>query len=55
MQLHYAVYILECRNGQYYTGYSTRLKGRLKAREIGERIILKMKEFVHVFVNGMTG
>ncbi|MDY2588210.1 type I restriction endonuclease subunit R [Winogradskyella aquimaris] len=27
----------------------------LKAREIGERIILKMKEFVEVFVNGMTG
>lgn len=27
----------------------------LKAREIGERIIQKMKEFVEVFVNGMTG
>ncbi|MBC30464.1 MAG: deoxyribonuclease HsdR [Muricauda sp.] len=27
----------------------------LKAREIGERIIQKMKEFVDVFVNGMTG
>ncbi|QCX01931.1 type I restriction endonuclease subunit R [Aggregatimonas sangjinii] len=26
----------------------------LKAREIGERIILKMKEFVEIFVNGMT-
>lgn len=27
----------------------------LKAREIGERIILKMKEFVQVFLEGMTG
>tara|TARA_R110002096_G_scaffold431980_1_gene647963 strand:+ start:514 stop:1377 length:864 start_codon:yes stop_codon:yes gene_type:complete len=27
----------------------------LKAREIGERIIDKMKEFVQVFVNGMVG
>lgn len=27
----------------------------LKAREIGERILDKMREFVQVFVNGMTG
>ena len=27
----------------------------LKAREIGERILLKMKSFVEVFVNGMVG
>lgn len=27
----------------------------LKAREIGERILDKMKEFVQVFINGMTG
>ena len=27
----------------------------LKAREIGDRIILKMKEYVKIFVNGMTG
>jgi len=27
----------------------------LKAREIGERIIEKMKQYVEVFVNGMTG
>jgi len=27
----------------------------LKAREIGERIISKMKEFIDVFVNGMVG
>ena len=27
----------------------------LKAREIGDRIILKMKEYVQVFVNGMIG
>jgi type I restriction enzyme R subunit len=27
----------------------------LKAREIGERILDKMKEFVQVFVQGMTG
>jgi len=26
----------------------------LKAREIGERIIAKMKEFVDVFVRGMA-
>jgi type I restriction enzyme R subunit len=27
----------------------------LKAREIGERILDKMKEFIEVFVNGMVG
>ena len=27
----------------------------LKAREIGERILLKMKNFIEVFVTGMTG
>ena len=27
----------------------------LKAREIGERILDKMKEFVEVFVHGMVG
>ncbi|CAN5422151.1 hypothetical protein BH09BAC5_BH09BAC5_05320 [soil metagenome] len=27
----------------------------MKAREIGERIIYKMKEFVEMFVNGMVG
>jgi hypothetical protein len=27
----------------------------LQARHIGERIIEKMREFVEVFVNGMTG
>ncbi len=27
----------------------------LKAREIGERIIHKMKEFVEIFVRGMVG
>ena len=27
----------------------------LKAREIGERILDKMREFVQVFINGMTG
>ncbi|WP_255569701.1 hypothetical protein [Cellulophaga sp. HaHa_2_95] len=27
----------------------------LKAREIGERILSKMKEFVQVFIEGMTG
>jgi type I restriction enzyme R subunit len=27
----------------------------LKAREIGERIILKIKKFIDVFVTGMTG
>ncbi len=27
----------------------------LQARSIGERILDKMKEFVQVFINGMTG
>ncbi|PQJ81306.1 type I restriction endonuclease subunit R [Polaribacter glomeratus] len=27
----------------------------LKAREIGERIIVKMKKFVNIFIDGMTG
>ncbi len=27
----------------------------LKAREIGERIIIKMKKYITVFINGMTG
>jgi putative endonuclease len=36
MQLPYAVYILKCANGQYYTGYTTRIKGRLNDHERGE-------------------
>lgn len=31
MHLPYAVYILKCRNGQYYTGYSANVAKRLKA------------------------
>lgn len=36
MELPYAVYILKCANGQYYTGYSANLKNRLRAHRKGE-------------------
>jgi len=31
MELPYAVYILKCSDGTYYTGYSTNIENRLKA------------------------
>ncbi|MCX2720606.1 GIY-YIG nuclease family protein [Lentiprolixibacter aurantiacus] len=36
MILPYAVYILECKNGQYYTGFSRNLGNRLRAHRRGE-------------------
>ncbi len=32
----YAVYILECATGQYYTGFATNIENRLKAHTNGE-------------------
>jgi putative endonuclease len=31
MELLYGVYILKCRNGKYYTGYTTNIQNRLLA------------------------
>ncbi len=36
MPLPYAVYILQCANDQFYTGFSTNLEQRLKAHRKGE-------------------
>ncbi|WP_019668338.1 GIY-YIG nuclease family protein [Eudoraea adriatica] len=36
MELPYAVYILKCSNGQYYTGFTRNLKRRLKNHANGE-------------------
>lgn len=36
MELPYAVYILKCANGQYYTGYTANITNRLKAHNKGE-------------------
>lgn len=36
MNLTYAVYILKCANGQYYTGYTANIKNRLIAHNKGE-------------------
>jgi putative endonuclease len=56
MELPYAVYILKCANGQYYTGYSKNLKKRLKNHANGEVRFTKDKlpfEVVHIsqFIN----
>ncbi len=51
MCLSYAVYILKCRNGQYYTGYSKNLNNRLKNHANGEVRFTKDKlpfEVVHI-------
>ncbi|MGB5204088.1 MAG: GIY-YIG nuclease family protein [Eudoraea sp.] len=51
MELPYAVYILKCANGQYYTGYSKYLKKRLKNHANGEVRFTKDKlpfEVVHI-------
>ena len=51
MCLSCAVYILKCRNGQYYTGYSQNLENRLKNHENGQVRFTKDKlpvELVHV-------
>ncbi len=36
MQLPYAVYILKCASGKYYTGYTTNITNRLVAHRKGE-------------------
>ncbi len=36
MELPYAVYILKCANGQFYTGYTENITNRLKAHSNGE-------------------
>lgn len=56
MELPYAVYILKCSDGTYYTGYSTNIKNRLKAHRNKEVHYTKSKlpiELVHLssFVN----
>ncbi|MGB5385809.1 MAG: GIY-YIG nuclease family protein [Eudoraea sp.] len=51
MELPYAVYLLKCANGQYYTGYSKNLKNRLKNHANGKVRFTKDKlpfEVVHV-------
>ena len=51
MELPYAVYILKCVNGQYYTGYTANITNRLKAHNNGEVLFTKDKlpvELVHL-------
>lgn len=51
MKLQIGVYILECRNGQYYTGYSRNISKRLKAHRRGEVSFTKDKlpvKVVHI-------
>jgi putative endonuclease len=36
MELSYGVYVLKCRNGKYYTGYTTNIRNRLIAHCKGE-------------------
>jgi len=51
MTLPYAVYILRCSNGQYYTGFSANLEKRMKAHQNGEVHFTKDKlpfKLVHV-------
>ncbi|MGB5458961.1 MAG: GIY-YIG nuclease family protein [Eudoraea sp.] len=51
MELPYAVYILKCSNGQYYTGFTRNIKRRLKEHRNGEVRFTKNKlpfEVVHV-------
>lgn len=51
MELPYAVYILKCATGQFYTGYSTDIMTRLEAHRKGEVHFTKDKlpiELVHL-------
>lgn len=43
MELPYAVYILKCANGKYYTGYTTNINNRLVAHNKGEVSFTKDK------------
>ena len=36
MNLRFAVYILQCSNNTYYTGFTTNIRNRLKAHSKGE-------------------
>ncbi|WP_343768880.1 GIY-YIG nuclease family protein [Gangjinia marincola] len=49
--LPYAIYILKCSNGKYYTGFTANLSQRLKAHQRGEVSFTRNKlpvELVHV-------
>ncbi|WP_190809550.1 GIY-YIG nuclease family protein [Flagellimonas sp. S3867] len=51
MKLPYAVYILKCSNGQYYTGFSGNLSQRISAHSKGQVHFTMDKlpiELVHV-------
>ncbi len=43
MELSYTVYILECADGKYYTGFSRNFTNRLKAHQNGEVNFTKMR------------
>lgn len=43
MKLNYSVYILKCKNGQFYTGFTTNLENRIKAHNNGEVSFTKDK------------
>lgn len=43
MELPYAVYILKCANGQYYTGYTTNIAERFRAHQKGQVSFTKWK------------
>lgn len=43
MELPFAVYILKCANGTYYTGYTTNINKRLIAHKNGEVSFTKDK------------
>jgi len=51
MDLPYKVYILKCRTGQFYTGFSANLEKRIKAHNNGEVHFTKDKlpvELIHI-------
>ncbi len=51
MDLPYAVYLLKCANGTFYTGYTTNITNRLKAHRKGEVSFTKDKlpvELIHL-------
>ena len=43
MKLQHAVYILQCNNGNYYTGFTSNIDKRLKAHSAGELHFTKDK------------
>ena len=51
MELPYAVYILQCINGNYYTGFTNNIEKRLQAHSAGEVHFTKDKlpfELIHL-------